>query len=192
MNGNEEVSTPRWPPLGLTRQRMKYAPIAWVMGRPEVPELEGKRFFNYVFPRLTIVALGTGETLIVTDRPFWAAALLGRGVVGGVVTANSFRAQLCDQGILDDRRDRIFHQNAKAIPDALAVSTGAAPFVFPVPHFIPPNHPIALRVVNINAAQNLVDVVLFGYVDAPLQGWKVDDPGIKSNPSVDRTFPGLT
>jgi hypothetical protein len=191
MNGNE-VSTPRWPPFGLTRQRIKYAPIAWVQGAPEVPELAGKRFYFYAFPRLTIVALGTGESLVVTDRPFWAVALLGQAVVGGVVTPGSFRAQLCDQGIADDRSDRIFHQNAKSVPDALGFCTGLAPFVFPVPHHIPPNHPIALRVVNLNAAANLVDVVIFGYVNSPLEGWKVDDGGIRSNPSVDRTFPGLT
>jgi hypothetical protein len=191
MNGNEAMN-PRWPPFGLTRQRIKYAPIAWVGGAPQVPELAGKRFYFYSFAQVALVGLGTGEGLVVTDRPFWAVALVGQGVVAGAITANSFRAQLADQGVLDDRRDRIFHQNAKSIPEPLAFSTGAAPFVFPVPHFIPPNHPIALRVVNLNAAANLVDVALFGYVNSPLEGWKVDDGGIRSDPSTDRTFPGMT
>lgn len=191
MNGNEQVVSPRWPPLGLRRQRLKYGPIAYVQGAPQVPELAGKRFYFYVFRRLTLAGLATGEALITTDRPFWCTALLGQGTVAGAVVANSFRFQMADQGVRKDRTDRLFYQNAKSIVSGLALCTAQAAFVFPLPHFIPANHPIALRVVNMNAAQNLVDVIMAGYVNSPLEGWKVDDPGIPSDPATNRAFPGM-
>lgn len=162
--------------------------MVWITGAPQVPELAGKRFYHYAFERLTLAALATGEALITTDRAFWAVLLLGQASQAGVASFGSFRMQLLDQGVRDDRLDRHFFQN-KGLNQLGVCNVGAGPWMNPVPHYIPPNHPVALRVTNMANAQNVVDVSLFGYVSAPLVGFHVDDGGIPSDEATDRNVP---
>lgn len=177
----------RWPPMMAHRQRLKYAPIAWVLGKAEVPELAEKRFYQYVFPRLTIAARQTGEALLSTDRPFWFVALLGQATQV-IANTGSFRMQLADQGIEVTRADRHFFQQ-KQLNQLAVCAVGTDPAQFIKPHYIPPNHPVALRVTNLATVQNVVDVSLFGYVDAPPLGFQVDDGGLRSKGTADRSLP---
>lgn len=181
------IISPAWPPMNARRQRLKYSPIAWVQGAPQVPELAGKRFFHYVFSRLTIAALATGEALLTTDRPFWLVALMGTATQA-IAQTGSFRLQLADQGVRDDRLDRHFFQ-MKGLNQLGVVAVGTDPNFAIVPHFIPPDHPVALRVVNLAAVQNVIDTTMFGYVDAPLYGYQVDDGGLRSNAATNRNLP---
>ena len=187
MNG--KVETPRWPPLGATRQRLQYAPIAAVLGAPQVPELAGKRMFYYVYldpssglTGIALAALQTLEALIQVDRDFWLTCVLGEADVA-VAGGSSFSLQLWDQGISDEftvagnRRDSHTFQNKKSVPQLVGTANAQEPGLLLQPHFIPASHPVALRVTNLANAANVVRIVLHGYVHAPLRGGE-DVPGI--------------
>lgn len=183
------IVSPRWPPMEARRQRLKYWPVAYRLGRPAVPELDGKRFYHFAFPQLVIAAQQTGQTQITTDRPIWFVGVMGQGsqvLAGG----STFRVQLLDYGLKDVRgrwADQHFFQN-KAIDAQLGVQVMTDPNWNISPTRIPASHPVGLRVNNLAAAQNTVNVVLLCYVDADLAS-HVDGPEIKPWGSTDRNLP---
>lgn len=180
-----QLHSPRWPPVAARRSRLKYAPIAYQLGAPMVPQLEGKRFYHFVFPALTLASLQTLETMITTDRAFWFVGLLGQDT--SALAPSGFRLQFADQGIFPNRSDRHFFQN-KGVNQTQAVQVMTDPNWMIHPHLIPASHPVAIRVNNLDTAANVVTVSMFGYVDALLPS-EVDDAGIPSNPATNRNLP---
>lgn len=186
-----EQLNPKWPPRGARRQRLRYAPIAWVLGAPAVPELAGKRFYHYKFPRVTLAGLATEETAIITDQKFWLTQVLGTATIAVAVTG-SYRLQLFDNGVSVpgsfERFDSHYFQRRSIDQLRGSVVAAGAPVMIK-PHVIEPGRVVQLRVTNLSANQNLVDISLFGYVDAPLVGYKVDDGGVPSNAATNRDLP---
>lgn len=159
------IRSPQWPPLEDWRHRRRLAPIAWLGGPLQVPQLAGKRMYWFTFPALALAARETLETLVTTERAFEAVMLLAQATGEVLAGGSSFRAQIMDLGIREDRRDRfIFH--GKPVNQLNGFVTAFNPWNWREPHHFDAGHPISLRVVNLSTlGANTVNISIFGYSD---------------------------
>ena len=115
--------------------------------------------------RLRGDAICPGAKLLAIADAFEAVMLLAQATGEVLAGGSSFRAQIMDLGIREDRRDRfIFH--GKPVNQLNGFVTAFNPWNWREPHHFDAGHPISLRVVNLSTlGANTVNISIFGYSD---------------------------
>lgn len=150
---------PPFPPLGAWQSRRTLASAPFVPPQWVRESLTGAHPFWYQFPELTLAASETKLTRISTSEDFWVLAILSHGMPEGQVAvgpAGSFRVQIYeDIGAYKWMKYGVNQGNCA--PNA------REPMLQRVLHFIAAGSPVNCRVQNLLAAQNVVNICLFGY-----------------------------
>lgn len=149
---------PPFPPLGAWQSRRTLASAPFVPPQWARESITGAHVFWYQFPELTLAASQTQLARISTSEDFWLLALLSHGSGDSPGNRGSFRFMLYEESSYKPMQVAVNQNNAA--PNA------REPMLLRMPHFIAGGTMVGARIQNLTAAQNVVDLCLFGYSGA--------------------------